>query len=215
MGTIERREREKLQRREDIVRVARTLFFEKGFRDTTIDEIARAAELARGTIYLYFENKEEIYVTVLEEGLDILQNLVQDSVNPDVDPLTNLLNGHDAFMRFHDDFPQYYNVMMLDKLQISHALPPALKERIDARMMAMVDFIAASLEEGARAGYFRPMPFKEVALLQMGISTGFAQMMDKCGRDMIADGREHYRQIMHDLIAMGVVDRSMGKDVAA
>jgi AcrR family transcriptional regulator len=211
MGTLERREREKQQRREDIVRVARVLFFEKGFRDTTIDEIARAAELARGTIYLYFENKEEIYVTVLEEGLDILHRLVHEATRPELDPLTNLLNGHDAYMRFHDEYPQYYNVMMLDKLQIMDVLPPALKERIDGRMMAMVDFIAASLEEGARAGYFRPMPFKEVALLQMGISMGFAQMMDKCGRDVVQGNREEYRQIMHDLIAMGVVDRSGGK----
>ena len=48
------------------------MFFSKGLRDTTIDDIARAAELARGTIYLYFESKEEIYATVLEEGMDML-----------------------------------------------------------------------------------------------------------------------------------------------
>jgi len=211
MGTIERRGREKLQRREDILRVARALFFEKGFRDTTIDEIARAAELARGTIYLYFENKEEIYATVLEEGLDIMHRLVEGATSPDNDPLTNLLNGHDAYIRFHDEYPQYYNVMMLDVLQIADVLPPALKERIHARTMAVVDFITTCLEKGASEGFFRPMPFKEVALLQMGVSMGFAQIMDKCGRDVTQASREEYRQIMHDLIAMGVMDRSGAK----
>jgi len=214
MGTLERREREKQQRRDDILRVARTLFFEKGFRETTIDEIARSSELARGTIYLYFDNKEEIYVTVLEEGIDILHGLVHEAASQECDPLTNLLNGHDAFMRFHDEYPQYYNVLMIDKLQIDDMLPEALKERINSRTMSMVDFIASCLEDGARQGYFRPMPFKEVALLQMGISMGFAQMIDKCGRDMVQGSREEFRQLMHDLIAMGVVDRSAVKETS-
>src|SRR3569833_4164114 len=97
MGTTERREREKQRRRDDILNTARTLFLDKGFRDTTIDDIARSAELARGTIYLYFENKEEIYATILEEGLDILDNLVRSAHAENVDALTNLLAGHDAF----------------------------------------------------------------------------------------------------------------------
>ncbi len=208
MGTTERREREKLQRREDILNTARTLFFDKGFRDTTIDDIARAAELARGTIYLYFENKEEIYATVLEEGLETLNRLMHESYQAESDPITNLLAGHDAYMKFHDEYPHYYNVMMLDKMQIMDVLPKPLQDRLDAKMDRMRDWIADILTLGVRDGYFRPIPVREVAYLQMGIAMGFAQMIDKCaaGRDKDIT-RDQLREAMHNIIAVGIVAR--------
>lgn len=208
MGTTERREREKQRRRDDILNTARILFFEKGFRDTTIDDIARSAELARGTIYLYFENKEEIYATILEDGLDILQGLLAASYSETEDALTNLLAAHDAFMRFHDEFPQYYNVLMLDKLQISDVLPAPLKARLDIKTVNMADWIAGVLQIGIKEGIFRPMQTREVAFLQMGMAMGFAQMLDKCGpvSDIFTD-REQSRQAMHALIANGLIER--------
>ncbi|MDL1893205.1 helix-turn-helix transcriptional regulator, partial [Sphingobacteriales bacterium CHB3] len=52
MGIIERKEREKEQRREEIVTAAEKIFFEKGLAIATMDEIAEAAELSKGTLYL-------------------------------------------------------------------------------------------------------------------------------------------------------------------
>ncbi len=206
MGTTERREREKQRRREDILTTAQALFFDKGFRDTTIDDIARAAELSRGTIYLYFEGKEEIYATVMEEGLDILHGMIRESYRTDQDPLANLLAGHDAFMRFHEQHAEFYNGLMLDKMQIADILPPALKARIDAKSLRTAQWIAGVLEEGVSSDFFRPMPVQEVALLLMGMSMGFAHMLDKCSGSLSGD-REQTRQTMHNLIAMGVMTR--------
>jgi AcrR family transcriptional regulator len=208
MGTGERREREKQRRREDILEAAKTLFFSKGFRDTTIDDIAKATELARGTIYLYFESKEEVYATILETGLDTMLHMIEASYDPETDPLTNLLNGHDAFMRFHDQYPQYYAVLMLDKMQIAEVLPTPLKERLDSKTQEMAKYIARILQEGINKDYFRPMPVDQVALLQMGISMGFAQMMDKCVQTNAEPvDRSVAREVLHDLIANGVLVR--------
>lgn len=208
MGTTERREREKIKRREDILNTARVLFFDKGFRDTTIDDIARATELARGTIYLYFENKEEIYATILEEGLDVLQQLISGSHDIDSDPLTNILGAHDAFMQFHDEYPQYYNVLILDKLQIADVLPAALKDRLDAKTAAMAEWIAEVLQRGVSEEIFRPMQVREMAYLLMGMTMGFAQMLDRCypAHDVFTE-RGQSRQAMHAFIANGLILR--------
>ena len=205
MGTTQRREREKQQRRDDILNTARTIFFDKGFRDTTIDDIARAAELSRGTIYLYFESKEEIYATVLEEGMDILQRLIREAYSPDQDPLANLLAGHDAFMHFHAAYKNHYQVLMLDKMQIEEVLPPELKGRLNGKFTGMAEWIAKILQEGIDQGFFRPMPVLEVAYLQMGVTMGFAQMLDKC-QTLFTDYAQS-REAMHNLIAMGVMTR--------
>ena len=208
MGTTQRREREKQQRRLDIVNTARQLFFSKGFRDTTIDDIARASELARGTIYLYFENKEEIYATVLEEGLEMLAQLLDHAQDPQADPLTNLLAAHDAFMEFHDRHAEYYNVLTLDKMQVVEALPETQQQRLAAKITAMAEKMAANLQDGMAQGYFRPLPALETAYLQMGMAMGFAQMLDKCaGNSGLFHDPAQTRQLIHDIVAMSVVQR--------
>ncbi len=208
MGTNERREREKQKRREDILEAARAIFFEKGFYQSTMDDIARSTELARGTLYLYFENKEEVYALVLEEGLTILHGLIFKSYSPLSDPVTNLLNGHDAFMAFHDDYPQYYKVLTIDKMEFAEKISEEIKHRLDEKFAHMVQWIAKILADGVAQGMFRPMPLQEVALLQIGLAMGYAQMVDKCAEcssipvDLMA-----LRQAQHDLIANGVMMR--------
>ena len=109
-------------------------------------------------------------------------------------------------MHFHDECSEFYNGLMLDKMQIEDILPPVLKARIEAKNLQIVQGIAEVLEEGVRTGFFRPMPVREVAFLQMGMAMGFAQMLDKHGSGLAANP-EQTRQAMHTLIAMGVATR--------
>lgn len=70
MGLHERRRREKEHRRSAILNAARKLFFEKGFKYVTVDDIAKKSELSKGSIYLYFKSKEEIYTHILFSDID-------------------------------------------------------------------------------------------------------------------------------------------------
>ncbi|MDR3710302.1 MAG: TetR/AcrR family transcriptional regulator [Capsulimonadaceae bacterium] len=206
MGTEERRQREKERRRRDIIEAARVLFIQQGFRDTTIDDIAKMTELARGTVYLYFENKEAIYATVLDEGLDLLLNLIEESHDPNVDPLTNLLRAHDAFLKFHDDHPEYYGVLILDKLGIEEAIPKELSDRLHEKTRCIVDGIARNIQQGIDEDMFRPMPVRDAAVLQMGLSMGFTMALDICKEgDPLFSSRSDAREMLHALIANGVL----------
>jgi len=69
MNTLSRRERERLQRRRDIIDTAEELFDKKGYAGTTIDEVARRTELSKGTIYLYFKSKDELFLAVCALGI--------------------------------------------------------------------------------------------------------------------------------------------------
>lgn len=64
---LSRKEREKRFRRSEILSAAIPLFAEKGYENTTIDDIAEKAEFGKGTIYNYFGSKEDIYWGILEE----------------------------------------------------------------------------------------------------------------------------------------------------
>ena len=65
MSSEERRKKEKENRKNAILRAARKLFFERGFKSVTVDLIAAKAEVSKGSIYLYFDSKEEIYTQIL------------------------------------------------------------------------------------------------------------------------------------------------------
>ncbi|WP_138431291.1 TetR/AcrR family transcriptional regulator [Fodinibius saliphilus] len=74
MGTEDRKKREKEQRRNQIIDAAETIIFSKGLEQATMDEIAEEAELSKGTLYLYFKNKTELYLAITKRGSTILNN---------------------------------------------------------------------------------------------------------------------------------------------
>src|SRR5215475_10801701 len=59
-------------RRTELLTAARTVFSKKGFHDATIDDIAETAEVAKGTVYLYYKSKKEIYLEALRFGIESL-----------------------------------------------------------------------------------------------------------------------------------------------
>ncbi len=64
MGIRERKERERERRRQQILVAAKRVFSAKGFNKTTMEDIAKVAELSPGTLYLYFKNKDELYASL-------------------------------------------------------------------------------------------------------------------------------------------------------
>lgn len=74
MGIAERKEREKQQRREEIVKAAEKVFFSMGLEQATMDDIAAEAELSKGTLYLYFKSKEDLHFEVARGAISLLSS---------------------------------------------------------------------------------------------------------------------------------------------
>ena len=77
VGLKERRSREKELRKKQILDAARALLLKKGISSTSMNKIARDAELSVGTLYIYFKNKEDLYAELQEEGLNLLYDKVK------------------------------------------------------------------------------------------------------------------------------------------
>ena len=60
------RVKDKEARIKEIQIAARKVFFEKGYQDATIEEVAKVAAIAKGTVYLYFRNKDDLYISLME-----------------------------------------------------------------------------------------------------------------------------------------------------
>jgi len=69
-------EREKERKRREIIDVAEKLFFKEGFKETSMDAIAKKAEYSKRTIYKYFGSKEEVYSAIALRGVELLQKII-------------------------------------------------------------------------------------------------------------------------------------------
>src|SRR5690349_24964181 len=63
------------ERRAQLVRAAREVFGAKGYHDATVDDITRAAGVAKGTFYLYFDEKREIYYELVRTFLQHVKDI--------------------------------------------------------------------------------------------------------------------------------------------
>jgi len=111
VGTLERREREKAERRRQILKAARKLFWKNGFARTTMPAIAEAAELSAGTLYLYFPSKHALYAELLDEGFDLLESRLREAVAKGRAPRAAAEALVDAFLGFAREAPDYFDVL--------------------------------------------------------------------------------------------------------
>ncbi len=72
-----RKERHRLLRKADIIQAAEHVFALKGFHKATIQDIARQAQYAIGTVYLYFEDKDSLYFSIVEEKIRGLLSILK------------------------------------------------------------------------------------------------------------------------------------------
>jgi AcrR family transcriptional regulator len=91
------RRRRKAERPQEILKAALEVFSEKGFAATRLDDIAIRAGVTKGTIYVYFESKEELFVaTVKEQSEPVFQHLIALLEHPDGSAL-EILRQHLLF----------------------------------------------------------------------------------------------------------------------
>lgn len=181
MGIKQRRRREKEQRRRQILDAARALLFKKGLNAISVNQIARQAELAVGTIYFYFRSKEEIFAVLQEEGLTLLLEEVRRSLQEDADPAQRLHAIAQAYLRFSREHKNYFDVINYFLSATDVIFTPEIKRQIDEHGNRILMVVQEALQEGISRERFRDIDTRRHALLFWGILHGlipFRKMQD-------------------------------------
>ena len=79
---------QEIKKREDILRAAEQVFAERGFKGTTVREVAQKAGIANSLIFYYFKNKTVLYEAVFQNFLDQIEDLIQRNLNLELDRLS-------------------------------------------------------------------------------------------------------------------------------
>jgi AcrR family transcriptional regulator len=99
-------------RRQEILAAAIKIFGKKGFAATCVEDVAVAAKIAKGTVYLYFKSKEDIYATAVQVAIDRLQVLTAERVAGTAGIRDQLSAAIALRMDFWDDQRDLYRLLL-------------------------------------------------------------------------------------------------------
>ena len=151
------RKRRKDARPSELTQAALTLFVERGFAATRLEDVAQRAGVAKGTLYLYFDNKEALFKAVIQEGLlpALCQGtaIVENHRGSAFDLLRQLIH---AWWQLIGETP----LGGLPKLMIAESrnFPDIARYYYEHVIVPGRALIAHTLELGMANGEFRPMP---------------------------------------------------------
>ncbi len=165
---LPRRERERLQRRADILQAAEGVFAEKGFHSASIETIAREAEYATGTVYLYFKDKEALYIELFEEKIRALRAAIRQRIESLQDPCEALKQLVQARMAFFEQNRKFFSIYAREGMNVF--------ENRDDRWSGVVrlyeDYLATLtnlIRAGQRQGALRKGKPRDFALALSGM----------------------------------------------
>jgi AcrR family transcriptional regulator len=158
LGLEERRKRERENRKNAILKAARRLFFEKGFKPVTVESIAKKAELSKGSIYLYYNSKEEIYTQILLSDIDKFHERIADllpSATNGVSASEALFKLAEIYVDFFLNDRELFRILMTFMLHTTDMnLPDDLNSHIIKTTNKTINIIEQIFRYGVERGEF-------------------------------------------------------------
>jgi TetR/AcrR family transcriptional regulator len=155
---LPRREREKLRQRQEILATALDLFARKGYHSVSMHEIAAQAEFAIGTLYKFFQNKEDLYKALVLEQCDRFEDalvLAIEQPDDEVEKLRNYVRTKTERFRRHLPFVRLF---LAESRGVSFNLKAGLNEELRKRYYDFLEKIASIFSCG-----IKNRRFKEIA----------------------------------------------------
>jgi AcrR family transcriptional regulator len=146
-------------RERELIAAARRMFDERGMQDAPIEEIAKAAGIARGLIYRQFSSKEELFFLTVTDYLDELCELIEMAVDSDDDPVVQLERVTQAYAGFCQRYPAFLDaslaLMRRPARELNEMVSESVWLRLGQGMARCLDHVAGVLRRGDDGGAFR------------------------------------------------------------
>jgi AcrR family transcriptional regulator len=107
----------KARKRADLLACAARVFAANGFPGTDMQAVADAAGVAKGTLYLYFSSKEEMFLAAVDQGLQRLRAFVDAAVEGVDEPLEVIAKAIFAYLRFFKEQPEQAELLILERAE--------------------------------------------------------------------------------------------------
>ncbi len=169
MTALRQREQKKQERREAIIAAAVRVFLERTVQGATMDEIAREADVSKGTLYLYFASKEDLFLSVATQWLDELQAEIEQLRGQPMKSGIELIRaGMKLYTRHALKCPGHFKVAM-SWLNVPYSLDDAteLYRVYRGAVGKKYEFLVGAIERGKKDGSLRSHEASEKIAVQL------------------------------------------------
>lgn len=141
-----------VEKRERVLREAAVLFAERGYPNTDMAKLARRAGISKGSIYTYFESKDELYLYVCRDGLQRSREAVWGDVEPDWDIYQLVDHIFRAGVAFARSNPEYVSLYLSFAPTGMEFFARELSEDVEK---PTADYLKQLIRTGVDKGYVR------------------------------------------------------------
>ena len=153
-----KRKKGKENRKNAILKAARRLFFDRGFKTVTVDNIAAKAEVSKGSIYLCFESKEEIYAQILISDNIELYERIKNFSRTEASAAQLLLEFARIYVDYFLNNNELFRILMTFMMQTSQMnLVEKQKDELIRSTNQNIKIISEIIQKGIDAGEFSPI----------------------------------------------------------
>jgi AcrR family transcriptional regulator len=179
MEKAARKEREFKARRTEILEQAEKIFAAKGFHNVTMAEIANASGFSIGSLYQFFEGKENLYSTMLSEKLELMFGEIREKVKATqgiAEKIETIIAAHFQFVENNADFCRLF--LRGEGAALSEVIT-SLHQKLMDDYSQHLTFIENVLKSGIKNGFLRALPPRDMAKALFGLirSTSIDWMM--------------------------------------
>lgn len=207
-----RREEEKQERHESIVDAAEQVFFDKGYERSTMDDIARAAALSRGLLYVYFRDKAAILDAVMLRAAEDLRQRFRDVAASNSSGSDRIQAMGEAYYAFSIEKPDYFDLLT----RAAGDWPTAEGEPTDNTldicsgeiMGIMAETLEAGITDGSMNAELIPSPM-QTALYLRGALHGIIMLTRQPAVKELADQQSADALVSY---ALGMIGRGLKRN---
>ena len=153
---LSRREREKIEKRQNILEASKRIFALKGFEKATLDEIAMEAEYGKGTIYNYFKNKEDLFISLMDYELNNIEKSFGNILNEDNECRKNFKNMSTVALKYAKKNADFFKLFIKEVGKLaSQNNDNYYHELLMKNHLSTVKRVAEALEKGIKRSEIR------------------------------------------------------------
>ncbi len=170
---LSRREEKKARHRRRILEAAHEVFFRDGFVDANLDEVAELAELAKGTLYRYFDSKADLYVAVLAHNGEIFVSKMRAACGDADDPVEQVRRIASFYCAHWTSNREYFQIFWaVENQPLIGELTPRVEKQITRLWEECLRILADAIERGVNDGTFQACDPWEVANIFWTVANG-------------------------------------------
>lgn len=166
---LSRKEKEYLFRRKEILEAAFRLFAAKGYGRVSMQEIAAESEFSIGTLYNFFSNKEELFLTMVEEKFTESRHFIEKKVAEKDDALDKLCSAVDAELEFIEKNRGFFTFFVFARGMRDTEVHMDIHEKIEEHFEKHIEFFQGLIDTCKKENYLKDLDSRKLALTLIGI----------------------------------------------